>query len=120
MSIPRNIDTCLLCLDALSPPLQKPSSCNCNIYLHKKCMEDIQRNGLLCPICRIKDLVNCDETQQVRPNALMFLFFFIWFTFATCVACVILVGVSLILLTCLFFIELPNRFLHCVFTSLSR
>jgi hypothetical protein len=113
-----NIDMCLLCLDELSPPLQKPSSCNCNVYLHKKCMEEIRENGLLCPICRIKGAAKKDENIfNCRPSVLMFLFFFVWFTIATCVACIILVGVSVILFACLFFIELPSR---CLYICLQR
>jgi len=112
-------DICLLCLEPLSQPLQKPSSCNCNVYLHKKCMEDIQQNGLLCPICRIKGAKINILTRlspftlfTFNPNVLTFFIFFVWCMIVTCVVCVILVGISVLLLLCLFFLELPSRCLH--------
>ena len=119
-----NSDMCLLCLDELSPPLQKPSSCNCNVYLHKKCMEEIRENGLLCPICRIKGVKINLLTQlspftlfTCNPNMLTFFIFFVWCMIATCIACIILVAVSILLFACLFFIELPSR---CLYICLQR
>ena len=125
---PSNIDIfdiCLLCLDDLSPPLQKPSSCNCNVSLHKKCMEEIQQNGLLCPICRIKSWHQTQTQTQTRyniltqlspfalfierPNALTFFIFFIWCAIALCVACVVFVGLSILCLACFICVEIPRR-----------
>jgi len=106
-------DICLLCLEELSPPLQKPSSCNCNVSLHKKCMEDIQQNGLLCPICRIKSLHQTHQTPQniltqlspfalfiERPNALTFFIFFAWCTLALCLAVCITICITLVIFVC--------------------
>ena len=117
-----NIDTCLLCLDELSAPLQKPSSCNCNVYFHKKCMEEIQQNGLLCPICRIKGYTELGQNLLTQlppfelftghPNPLTFLIFVVWCLLALCLACVILVGISMMLLTCFICIEIPYHFLR--------
>ena len=116
-------DRCLLCLEELSPPLQKPSSCNCNVSLHKKCMEDIQQNGLLCPICRIKGFQTMPQniwTQLSpfalfieRPNALTFFIFFAWCTLALCITIsitlVIFVCVSILCLAYFICIEIPCR-----------
>lgn len=121
---PSNIDMCLLCLDELSPPLQKPSSCNCKVYLHKKCMEEIQQNGLLCPICRIKGWreMRYNLLTQLspfaiftgHPNALTFFIFFVWCAIALCVACVVFVGLSMILIACFICVEIPCRLFYRV------
>ena len=103
-------DICLLCLEELSPPLQKPSSCNCNVSLHKKCMEDIQQNGLLCPICRIKGWQTTPQNVLTqlspfalfieRPNALTFFIFFAWCTLALCLAVCITICITLVIFVC--------------------
>lgn len=113
---PSNIDICLLCLDELSPPLQKPSSCNCNVYLHKKCMKEIQQNGLLCPICRIKGWreMRNNLLTQLSPNALTFFIFFVWCAIALCVACIILVGISIMLIMCFICVEIPYMLFYRV------
>jgi hypothetical protein len=120
-------DICLLCLEELSPPLQKPSSCNCNVSLHKKCMEDIQQNGLLCPICRIKGFQTTPQNVLTqlspfalfieRPNALTFFIFFAWCTLALCIAACITVCIAFTIFACVsilclasfIFIEAPYR-----------
>jgi hypothetical protein len=123
-------DICLLCLEELSPPLQKPSSCNCNVSLHKKCMEDIQQNGLLCPICRIKGFQTTPQNVLTqlspfalfieRPNALTFFIFFAWCTLALCIAACITVCIAFIIFACVsilciasfIFIEAPYRLFY--------
>ncbi len=47
-------DLCLICLDDLNNKIIKPTYCNCNILLHKICYEMLCKNGLSCPICRLK------------------------------------------------------------------
>jgi len=86
-------------------------------------MEDIQQNGLLCPICRIKGLQTTPQnilTQLSpfalfieRPNALTFFIFFAWCTLALCLAVcitlVIFVCVSILCLAYFICIEIPCR-----------
>jgi len=73
-------------------------------------MEDIQQNGLLCPICRIKDFQTTPQniwTQLSpfaffieRPNALTFFIFFAWCTLALCLAVCITICITLVIFVC--------------------
>jgi hypothetical protein len=48
-------DICLLCLDNIDiKDMIITSKCNCRIKLHLSCFELIKKNGMLCPVCRIK------------------------------------------------------------------
>ena len=52
-------DKCLVCLDSINNNLfTYPKHCNCKVKLHLECLNQIEKNKLLCPICRIKSLQN--------------------------------------------------------------
>ena len=49
------MQTCSICLED-DEKLINPKHCSCKIYLHEKCLHLIETKGMLCPICRIKNL----------------------------------------------------------------
>lgn len=60
-----NNDLCIICLELLDNDLTSPENCNCKIILHNKCLEDVKKNGLLCPICRNKNEINNREINTI-------------------------------------------------------
>jgi len=54
-----NLDNCLICLEYINKEqIVYPKYCKCKIKLHNICLKQIENNGLLCPICRKKALIN--------------------------------------------------------------
>ena len=49
------MQTCSICLED-DNCLINPKHCSCKILLHKNCLELIESKGMLCPICRIKQM----------------------------------------------------------------
>jgi hypothetical protein len=66
--------SCLLCLEDLLPidKVSHPLNCKCNVYLHIDCLKQIRNNGLLCPICRIKESPENDRISNFDDSYLLF------------------------------------------------
>lgn len=49
-------DTCLICLENIEniDHLVFPKHCKCKVKMHLQCLNQINKIGMLCPICRIK------------------------------------------------------------------
>jgi hypothetical protein len=98
MNNSEEIDNCLFCLEEIVENYTNPKYCKCKIKLHLECLTQIEKNGLLCPICRMK--VSNNEVSLLRlhlihanepfllwfpfaifcrhPNLFTFLMFFTW------------------------------------------
>ena len=60
-------NTCLLCLESTDNIIIS-EICNCKFILHNDCFDLIKKNGLACPICRLK-ITNLGRAP-VLPNTL--------------------------------------------------
>ena len=83
-------NTCLLCLESTDNIIIS-EICNCKFILHNDCFDLIKKNGLACPICRLKiNKISKEVTMQLyflnfpeylfltSPNFLTFILFVIW------------------------------------------
>jgi hypothetical protein len=74
-------DLCIICLEFLDNNIKRPMHCNCKIILHDKCLDNVNKNGLLCPICRKKNqlVVSNIYSQNIAQNQINMFLSNLWF-----------------------------------------
>ena len=63
--------TCAICMSSSKKNLIEPVYCDCKIKFHEECLIRCYKEGLLCPICRIKDdiLESSDEESSDEESS---------------------------------------------------
>lgn len=91
------MNDCIICYDE-GINLIKPSACNCLVFMHNNCYTEMKNKlGIICPICRKKEINIPFNNDNVRIIAVEFRFPRNVYTIVYCV------GFFILLSLCLFF-----------------